>query len=68
MGKETLEELEKPERVQKIKDDHAKRKIKDSERMAKNIEANPFLKGENLELSDFMDDTDVSSSCLICHK
>jgi hypothetical protein len=68
MGKETLEELEKPERVQKIKDDYAKKKIKDKNKVASNLESNPFLKGEELELSDFMDDTDVSSSCLICHK
>jgi 3'-phosphoadenosine 5'-phosphosulfate sulfotransferase (PAPS reductase)/FAD synthetase len=68
MGKESLEELEKPERIQQIKDDYAKRKIRDKEKVASNLKKNPFLKGEDLELADFMDDTDVSSSCLICHK
>jgi 3'-phosphoadenosine 5'-phosphosulfate sulfotransferase (PAPS reductase)/FAD synthetase len=67
-GDESLEELEKPERIKKIKNDYLLRQSKDKEKAKANNKKNPFLKGENLELVDFMDDTDVSSSCLICHK
>ena len=56
------------ERIKKIKNDYLLRQSKDKEKAKANNEKNPFLKGENLELVDFMDDTDVSSSCLICHK
>jgi len=65
---ESLEDLEKPERIKKIKNDYVLKKSRDKDKAKINNEKNPFLKGENLELVDFIDETDVSSSCLICHK
>ena len=65
---ESLEDLEKPERMKSIEEHHKKRQEKDREKLLKDLKKNPFLKDEDLELHDFMDDADVSSSCLICHK
>lgn len=65
---ESLEDLEKPERMKAIEEDYAKRKERDRKKMLQEMEKNPFLKGENLQKDfDYMDD-EVSSSCLICHK
>jgi len=65
---ESLEELEKPERMKAIEKDYEKKKLKEREKLKQEMEKNPFLKGENLEREfEYMDD-EVSSSCLICHK
>ena len=64
-----LEELEKPENIKKIKEHHQKQLEKLKNQKAKNLQNNPFLKGEtNLNIEENISLDDVSSSCLICHK
>ena len=64
-----LSELEKPEVVAKVKEQHKKQIEKLKRNKQKTQQNNPFLKGEsinNIEENLALDD--VSSSCLICHK
>ncbi|MGI9250002.1 MAG: phosphoadenosine phosphosulfate reductase family protein [Pseudohongiellaceae bacterium] len=59
---EPLEELEKPERIKQIKDDHEKRLL----RMRSKIQANPLRPdSEPLDLDDLYGN---AKACLVCHK
>ena len=64
----SLSELEKPESIKKIKEHHAKTLERLKKKNQAKLDENPFLKGENVEISDNLAQDDVSSSCLICHK
>ena len=64
----SLSELEKPESIKKIKEHHAKTLERLKKKNQAKLDENPFLKGENIEISDNLAQDDVSSSCLICHK
>ncbi|MDC0233592.1 phosphoadenosine phosphosulfate reductase family protein [Candidatus Pelagibacter sp.] len=64
-----LTELEKPEVIAKIKEQHKKQLEKLKLKKDKQMQNNPFLKGEDLNnVEDNLALDDVSSSCLICHK
>jgi len=64
-----LTELEKPEVIAKVKQQHQKQLEKLKLKKNKNQENNPFLKGEkDLNVEENLALDDVSSSCLICHK
>ena len=64
-----LTELEKPEVIAKIKEQHKKQLEKLKLKKNKKQENNPFLKGEkDLNVEENLALDDVSSSCLICHK
>ena len=63
-----LTELEKPEVIAKIKDQHKKQIEKLKKNKQKTQQNNPFLKDENVEIDENLSQDDVSSSCLICHK
>jgi len=65
---ETLEELEKPERVEAIKKDYARQLERLKKKKQESINSNPFLKDENIIVDENLSQDDVSSSCLICHK
>ena len=65
---EDKSELEKPEVIAKIKANHAKNLEKIKKKAQSKVEENPFLKDENIEISENLSLDDVSSSCLICHK
>ena len=64
----SLEDLEKPENIKRIKENHQKKLEKMRLKNKSKINENPFLVGENVEINDNLDESDVSSSCLICHK
>jgi len=63
-----LTELEKPEVIEKIKDQHKKQLEKLKLKKDKKLQSNPFLKDENITVEENLALDDVSSSCLICHK
>jgi len=64
-----LTELEKPEVIAKVKEQHKKQLEKLKLNKNKKQENNPFLKGEkDLNIEENLALDDVSSSCLICHK
>ena len=63
-----LEDLEKPESIKKIKEHHQKKLERLQTKKSKDIENNPFLKGEDVRVEENVSMDDVSSSCLICHK
>jgi len=63
-----LTELEKPEVIARVKEQHQKQIEKLRINKQKKSENNPFLKGEGLDIEDNLALDDVSSSCLICHK
>ena len=64
-----LTELEKPEVIAKVKEQHKKQLEKLKLNKNKKQENNPFLKGEkDLNVEENLALDDVSSSCLICHK
>ena len=63
-----LEDLEKPESIKKIKDHHQKQLERLKKKKSKDMENNPFLKGEDVRVEENVSMDDVSSSCLICHK
>ena len=66
--RESLEELEQPERVAKIKSNYEKQLENLRQKKADKIKNNPFLKDEEIIVDDNIANDDVSSSCLICHK
>ena len=63
-----LTELEKPEVIAKVKEQHKKQLEKLKKIKQKTQQNNPFLKGEDLNIEENLALDDVSSSCLICHK
>ena len=63
-----LTELEKPEVIEKIKDQQKKQLEKLKLKKNKQKQSNPFLKGEDINVEENLALDDVSSSCLICHK
>ena len=63
-----LTELEKPEVIARIKEQHQKQLEKLKKNKQKTQQNNPFLKGEDLSIEENLALDDVSSSCLICHK
>ena len=63
-----LTELEKPEVIAKIKEQHRQQLEKLKLKKDKQMQNNPFLKGENIDVEENLALDDVSSSCLICHK
>jgi hypothetical protein len=63
-----LTELEKPEMIEKIRNQHQKQMEKLKKKNEKKHQNNPFLKGEDLRIEENLALDDVSSSCLICHK
>ena len=63
-----LTELEKPENIKRIKENHKKQLEKLRMKKSKANENNPFLKGEDINIEENVSMDDVSSSCLICHK
>jgi 3'-phosphoadenosine 5'-phosphosulfate sulfotransferase (PAPS reductase)/FAD synthetase len=63
-----LTELEKPEVIAKVKEQHKKQIEKLKRNKQKTQQNNPFLKGEDLNIEENLALDDVSSSCLICHK
>ena len=64
-----LTELEKPEVIVRVKEQHQKQLDKLKKNKQKTQQNNPFLKGEDLNnVEDNLALDDVSSSCLICHK
>ena len=63
-----LTELEKPEVIAKVKEQHKKQIEKLKKNKQKIQQNNPFLKGEDLKIEENLALDDVSSSCLICHK
>ena len=64
-----LTELEKPEVIVRVKEQHQKQLDKLKKNKQKTQQNNPFLKGEDLSnVEDNLALDDVSSSCLICHK
>ena len=63
-----LTELEKPEVIARVKEQHQKQLDKLKKNKQKTQQNNPFLKGEDLDIEDNLALDDVSSSCLICHK
>ena len=63
-----LTELEKPEVIARIKEQHQKQLEKLKKNKQKTQQNNPFLKGEDLNIEENLALDDVSSSCLICHK
>jgi len=66
--RESLEELEQPERIAKIKSKYEKQLETLRRKKAEKIKNNPFLKDEDVVVDDNIENDDVSSSCLICHK
>ena len=63
-----LTELEKPEVIAKVKEQHKKQLEKLKLKKDKQMQNNPFLKGEDIDVEENLALDDVSSSCLICHK
>ena len=68
MPRESLEELENPDRIKKIKENHQKQLEKLKAKKNQKHQNNPFLKDENVKIDENLAQDDVSSSCLICHK
>jgi len=63
-----LTELEKPEVIAKVKEQHKKQLEKLQRKKQKIQQNNPFLQGEDVNIEENLALDDVSSSCLICHK
>ena len=63
-----LTELEKPEVIAKVKEQHKQQLEKLKLKKDKQMQNNPFLKGEDIHVEENLALDDVSSSCLICHK
>ena len=63
-----LTELEKPEVIAKVKEQHKKQLEKLKIKKDKQLQNNPFLKDEDINVEENLALDDVSSSCLICHK
>ena len=63
-----LTELEKPEVIAKVKEQHKKQLEKLKLKKDKQLQNNPFLKDEDVNVEENLALDDVSSSCLICHK
>ena len=63
-----LTELEKPEVIAKVKEQHKKQLEKLKLKKNKQLQNNPFLKDEDINVEENLALDDVSSSCLICHK
>ncbi|WP_440651253.1 phosphoadenosine phosphosulfate reductase family protein [Candidatus Pelagibacter sp. HIMB1495] len=63
-----LTELEKPEVIAKVKEQHKKQLEKLKLKKDKQMQNNPFLKDEDINVEENLALDDVSSSCLICHK
>ena len=63
-----LTELEKPEVIAKVKEQHQKQLEKLKLNKNKKNQNNPFLKDENIKVEENLALDEVSSSCLICHK
>ena len=63
-----LTELEKPEVIAKVKEQHKQQLEKLKLKKDKQMQNNPFLKGEDINVEENLALDDVSSSCLICHK
>ena len=63
-----LTELEKPEVIAKVKEQHKKQLEKLKLKKDKQLQNNPFLKDEDINVEENLALDDVSSSCLICHK
>ena len=63
-----LTELEKPEVFAKVKEQHKQQLEKLKLKKDKQMQNNPFLKGEDIHVEENLALDDVSSSCLICHK
>jgi len=63
-----LTELEKPEMIAKVKEQHKQQLEKLKLKKNKHKQSNPFLKGEDINVEENLALDDVSSSCLICHK
>ena len=63
-----LTELEKPEVIAKVKEQHKQQLEKLKLKKDKQMQNNPFLKGEDIDVEENVALDDVSSSCLICHK
>ena len=63
-----LTELEKPEVIAKVKEQHKKQLEKLKLNKNKKHQNNPFLKDENINVEENLALDEVSSSCLICHK
>lgn len=61
---ETLDELEKPERIAQIKDDYTKRMNKEN---CKKME-NPLRKNLMIDVDDLYLSEEGNGACLICHK
>ena len=68
MQGESLEELEQPDRIAKIKSNYEKQLETLRKKKVNKIKNNPFLKDEDVAVDDNIENDDVSSSCLICHK
>ena len=63
-----LTELEKPEVIAKVKEQHQKQLEKLKLNKNKKNQNNPFLKDEDINVEENLALDEVSSSCLICHK
>ena len=63
-----LTELEKPEMIAKVKEQHKQQLEKLKLKKDKKLKNNPFLKDEDISVEENLALDDVSSSCLICHK
>ena len=63
-----LTELEKPEVIAKVKEQHKQQLAKLKLKKDKQLQNNPFLKDEDISVEENLALDDVSSSCLICHK
>ena len=63
-----LTELEKPEMIAKVKEQHKQQLEKLKLKKSRQKQSNPFLKGEDINVEENLALDDVSSSCLICHK
>tara|TARA_B100000963_G_scaffold37551_1_gene28058 strand:- start:329 stop:1180 length:852 start_codon:yes stop_codon:yes gene_type:complete len=63
-----LTELEKPEVIERVKEQHKKQLEKLKLNKNKKHQNNPFLKDENINVEENLALDEVSSSCLICHK
>ena len=63
-----LTELEKPEVIAKVQEQHQKQLEKLKLNKNKKNQNNPFLKDEDINVEENLALDEVSSSCLICHK
>ena len=63
-----LTELEKPEVIAKVKEQHKQQLEKLKLKKDRQMQNNPFLKDEDINVEENLALDDVSSSCLICHK